>query len=162
MGLTRRKTTSRKSVRRLERSTDEEQTERGGRRRPTGRRFDEDKWTRRHQSRPETRSPKSEDEKTTLFRRFTKKENPHVQWKAYQRPDCRKHEDEITNKPDQIAERRGRKYDPLSSIWRERNAYKWPDCRKYDQTRAETRSPKDEDEKTTLFRRVTKKGEPTR
>jgi hypothetical protein len=46
------------------------------------------------QTRPETRSPKGEDEKTTLFRRVTKKENPHVKWKAYQRPDCRKHEEE--------------------------------------------------------------------
>jgi hypothetical protein len=51
----RRKTTSRKPVRRLERSTDKEQIEREGRRRPTGRRFDEvedglvewDRWSGR-------------------------------------------------------------------------------------------------------------------
>jgi|688.fasta_scaffold206149_2 hypothetical protein len=46
------------------------------------------------QTRPETRSPKGEDEKTTLFRWLTKKKNPPVKWKAYQRPNCRKHEDE--------------------------------------------------------------------
>ena len=83
---------------------------------------------------------------------------------------------ENTNKPDEIAERRGRKYDPILSIWRERRptptyekgeptrkwkAYQRPDCRKYDQTRPETRSPKGEDEKTTLFRRLTKKENPT-
>ncbi len=137
----------------------------------------------------QTRSPKVEDENTTLYRQLNEKERPtsgqiaknmtrpdqrpdHQKARTKRRPyfvgwrkrrthtlNGRHTSDQInentrtkkTNRPDQIAESQGRKYDFISSIGRERKAYKWLDCRKYDQTRPDPRSPKGEDEKRPYF-----------
>jgi hypothetical protein len=68
----------------------------------------------RSDQRPDHR--KAREKNTTLDRRWRKR-------RTYQRPDCRKHEDEKRIRPDQIAGMRGQKDNPTSSVGRERKFY---------------------------------------